>query len=662
MTFLEPTPAIIAGSLAGPALVALYLLKLRRRPIRVSSIALWERAEEDLQANIPFRWIRPSWLFVLHALILAFLVLAIGRPAVAIPGLGGASRVVILIDRSASMSARDMPEGRPRLDEAKRRAKALARELLGGGSGRTAAVVAFARDPQALTRFTASASIVADAIDSVTSTDQPGDLRAALELVEAILSPRAEEEASSEAAEVILFSDGSFREIPARPLRGGQVRLEPVGPETPGENAGIVALAARRDYQDPATLRVFARVQRSSPRPRTIPATLSLDGRVLERRTFDWPGNSTTGEGGSSSVPLTFECATPEGGVVMLSLGAPDVLRADDSAALVVAPASRPAILLVRPDPAGAPGTTPASRPSDFLLSDALEELRPRELRVVGAGAGERLLAESASPFDLVIFDRVTPARVPREPTISFGAGLPIAGGHAEASTAGDDAPATGMLWWDRRHPILRYTPLDAVRVVRPMTLDDAPGVALARGPRGPLMTLLDDAGVRRLIVGFDLADSNWTLQVGFPIFLASAVDHLTQRGEASAGRAFTTGEPARVALRPGTGPIVLDGPAHLEVPGSSVGMSSMEASLGVLERAGVYVAASPRVADRAVAVNLLDETESAIASVKALAIPGAGAVVARGPAQRELWPWFVLAAAALLFVEWFVYAARMRV
>src|SRR5690606_7886025 len=61
------------------------------------------------------------------------------------------------------------------------------------------------------------------------------------------------------------------------------------------------------------------------------------------------------------------------------------------------------------------------------------------------------------------------------------------------------------------------------------------------------------------------------------------------------------------------------------------------------------------------VAVNLLDRVESSIAPAETLHL-GRGEVVAeRGRIKqtRELWPWFVMAALAVLSLEWWVYSRR---
>jgi hypothetical protein len=65
---------------------------------------------------------------------------------------------------------------------------------------------------------------------------------------------------------------------------------------------------------------------------------------------------------------------------------------------------------------------------------------------------------------------------------------------------------------------------------------------------------------------------------------------------------------------------------------------------------------------DRAVAVNLVNATESVLASPAEVMIDGKPVTtISTGRGQREVWHWFVLAALALLGIEWLVYAARVR-
>src|SRR5579859_7418256 len=119
--FMNWASALVATSIVVPSLLILYFLKLRRRETLVPSTILWKKAIQDLQVNAPFQKLRRNLLLLLQLLILLALLLAFARPVTSYrPPPGAVS--VILIDRSASMSARDMEGGHTRIEEAKRRA------------------------------------------------------------------------------------------------------------------------------------------------------------------------------------------------------------------------------------------------------------------------------------------------------------------------------------------------------------------------------------------------------------------------------------------------------------------------------------------------------------------------------------------------------------
>jgi hypothetical protein len=667
VTFLTPIPAAIAAALTIPVMVALYLLKLRRRPIRVSSTMLWTEAVRDLQVNIPLRLLRPSVLLLLHLTILGLFLLAMARPALDTPD-EPPSRVVILIDRSASMGA--TYTGRTRLVDAIERASTFVDRTIGGSLATEACIVEFAAEPRARTGFTRDVGALKAALQAIDVADQPGDLRAALRLAGALAAGAGspDESAPRVGTVVALFSDGSFTGAEPLTLTGASFLFQVVGPP-PDEaarvtdNLGIVALAARRDYEDPALVRVFARILNAGSAPVTVVVTISLDGRIADRATVELPPLTAEGPGQGS---VTFSTPATAGGVAVVSIERKDQLVCDDAAAVVLTPAARPRIVLVVPDP-GSDGPEIGKGP-EWILADVLQELGPRSFRVVPLSAYERFAAQDAGiGADLIVFDRAAPSRLPPQPSITFGAGLPIPG--LRVSSPGPNARASYVLSWRRSHPVLRQVAMDAVRVAATCSVaatPDDPSISvteLVRGESGPLLLLLEQARTRRLLVTFDPADSTWPLNVGFPIFLAQAVDYLTLRGgDEAGGTTITSTQPAEVAVPRGTTRVRVRGPREFEVPVSN---DSGLARLGVLDRAGIYeVTALPSGQEAGpIAVNLLDETESTLGVRPMLHVSGETASASHaGSGPREVWAWFVAAALALLAIEWFLYAWQMRV
>src|SRR5438128_5130720 len=104
MTFLSPF-GLLLFALSLP-LVMLYFLKVRRREHTVPSLLLWDPSLRDREASAFFQRLQRDPLLILQILALLALTLALARPAVTVMG-QGARKVVIVLDTSASMKARD---------------------------------------------------------------------------------------------------------------------------------------------------------------------------------------------------------------------------------------------------------------------------------------------------------------------------------------------------------------------------------------------------------------------------------------------------------------------------------------------------------------------------------------------------------------------------
>src|SRR5262245_26393402 len=107
-----PLPSLLQlGAAAGAAVLVLYILKLRRRPVAVPFSRIWERILRDKEATSLFSQLKRLLSLLLQLALLTLLLLALGDPRTAANLVEGRN-VVVLIDASASMKAVDVSPSR----------------------------------------------------------------------------------------------------------------------------------------------------------------------------------------------------------------------------------------------------------------------------------------------------------------------------------------------------------------------------------------------------------------------------------------------------------------------------------------------------------------------------------------------------------------------
>lgn len=643
MTLLDPMSAIIAGAIATPLLIILYFLKLRRRRLRVGSTLLWQRAVQDLQVNEPFRWLKVSSLLFLQLLALLFMVLALGRPAIPGAGISG-DRVVLVIDRSASINARDGMTGGTRFQQAIESAKATIEDLQPGASVQ---IITFAAQPQIRLAPTTDHNAAKRALEQITPTDQPGNLEAAIELVENVIASPPTEDATPTPPSILLFSDGAGASSDLA-LAGANIEYRRMGPPASGsyDNLGITHLNISADYEDPSLSRVFLRIQNARDTEVATTVSLRAGQREIQRTPVRVPGATPDGLG---TQTLTFELDRGYAGLISATINREDLLDADNAVFAIVSPAYKPSVLLV---------TTDAEDPLAWVIRNALEEMDLADLRTMTESRLlERIAAGTPIGADLAILDRVALPEGLRTDTISFGSDMP--GIPLRIADEGNDRFTS----WSRAHPIMRGLALDAIRITRPawFELDDETSIdELASGTRGPVVLMTTDPGARHVGVAFEPAASNWPLEISFYLFLAQTIEHLTFDTGEGAGAFATTSNRAVIEFAGSSGEITLSGPTEIRARVQQNATDQVSrASVGIPERAGVYTDSSGRPV---LVVNLVLSDETAIRTTDTVRVGGRRVIAGSSTeGHREVWHWFVIAAVCVLTIEWLVFAERMR-
>jgi hypothetical protein len=557
------TPLALLGLLFVPAVIAMYLLRLRRTETVVPSTLLWQRLAADVEANAPWQRLRRSLLFLLQLLLVAILALLAARPFVERPA-GLARDLVLIVDTSASMAATDVKPDR--LSAAKEAAIAALRDLPSGGrvsvieAGRTARIVATG---------TSDLGRVRQAIESIRPTISRGNLADALALAQQLAIQSGD-------AEVLVATDAALA-VPPTTRVDAPIRVLRVGDARGSRNQAIVALAVRRAPSG-ITNSVFVSVANLDLESATRRVEVWGDDHLLETRTITIDPQSradvVVDNIGDTEHPVSIVEIRLVAGDGADQTARPDLLAADDRAWAVIPPIRDRNILVV------GEGDPYLETALAYLPNSRLFGLKPSEYP---AGA----VRTDGTEWDLVIFEGFVPATLPATPILAIAP--PRSSGLGEV-TGTLRNPGIATLGTDE--PILRYVDLTTTHIATAQQLVlPAWARSVIPGPKGaPLLYSGVRAGVPTAVLAFEPRQSDLPLQVAFPILLANLTGELLG-GSAAPTTAISPGDPVVLTVPAGTAGLRVaapDGRAVDLIPGAAGGST---VTYTQTDQLGVYVA-----------------------------------------------------------------------
>lgn len=634
-----------------PAIVALYFLKLRRRPLEVPSTYLWQKTIEDLHVNSLWQRLRQSILLLLQLLLLAAVILALLRPTWSDTKLVG-NRFILLIDHSASMSATDVDPNR--LEVAKRRALEVVDQM---ETGDLAMVIQFSDRAKIVQSFTDDRTELRRRIEAIRPSRHATSLAEALKLARGLAQPArqatdestATEPAASDPATLVIFSDGKFPDVDEARLVDLDPVFIPIGLPAP-KNVAIAAFGAARTTLDGRQTQVFARLENFGPEPVEVGVDLYLDGQLLDADRVALPAGDHRG------VEFNFEA--PDRAVLELRIDGDDDLAVDDRAWATISPPRRARVLLVTP------GNTPlelALRTGDALALADVTSQKPAFLE-----SNEYRRAAAGGAWDLIVYDRCIPPVMPQADTWFIG-GVPDGGGWQ----AGEAVAVPQVLDTDRTHPIMQFVELNDVLIRESLPLAGPSGTTvLVDASGGPLMVVAPRESFEDLVLGFEIVGdeqmgTNWPLRPSFPVFVLNVLRYLGGGRHAATGLATVRpGEPIVLLTESPTDQLTVETPSGAEIPIRR--HTSNEFNFADTEELGVYDVRGDGDETRRFAVNLFDRQESDVVPrleesiwLGDLEVPPRAEAEA---SRREGWKALLLAAVAVLLVEWYIYNRRVYV
>lgn len=612
MSFLTPF-FLLLGLLAVPIII-LYMLRLRRREVLVSSTLLWQKLLRDREANAPWQKLRRNLLLFLQLLILAALVLALARPFIPVPSVVSGS-VVVLLDASASMQATDVAPNR--FDVAKQEIENLIADL-GGNSQMT--IIRVGKTPTVLTPATNDRNLLRQALTNAQPDPAVADWSAAFALATGAAQ-------GFRNARIVIVSDGGLPpNLPPLPVTSLYL---PVGES--GENVAISALATR---DTEAGIQLFASVTNEGLVDRTALLSIELDGTLFD--------SQRVAVAGQSSSNLTWNLPAQTAVIrAHISENDADNLALDDVAwAVHEGGISNRALLVTE---------------GNLFLEQVFGVLPGVE---TFKSTPENDL--TAEPFDLYIFDGVALPNPP--PSTDMLVINPPADSAGLLTRTGVFSDTTAVRLTNSS--LLQFVEWGTVNVRQAQNITAPWAETLVQAEGGPLLLAGEQNGRRVAIIPFDLRDSDLPLQIAFPILMANITGWLSPGRAFDAPTGLQPGDPVPIAPGAGTTAVTIlkpDGTQWLAEVGED------DLFFTETDRLGLYEVAlrSPSGDQPAgsFAVNLFAPGESAISPAASIQIgqTTVETAVAEDVGQREFWPWLLAVALIVLVAEWWVHHRGAR-
>jgi hypothetical protein len=682
--------SVLAGVPVG--IIALYFLKLRRRPVRVPSTLLWQRSLEDLHVNSLFQRLRRNLLLFLQLLAVALAMLALAGPQMKGSGATG-QRFVLMIDNSASMLATDIAPNR--LARAKEAAKKVVSEM---DSDDLAMVIAFSDTARVVSNYTGDRAVLAARIDSIEPTQATTSLREGLQVAAGLANPSKQIGEGVVASSVVtpklfIYTDGGFADVegfslgnlepesvvigpppppyspPAEPKPGAPAE-ETSRARNPSDNLAVVALQSRRDEEKSDVYQIFGRVH-------NFRAEEVATEAQLYRHAVDKPGDA--GElvdaialkiPAQTDQSFKFDLTDPGLAPYEVRLTAKDALDVDNRAFTVVGTTRKAQVLAI---------TLGNRYLADTLKTPLVSERADVTILTPDESKAEAVVRDvKGGRYDLIIYDGVSPAAPPEANTLYFGV-LPPGAAYAKAK----EVQQPVVLDWDIAHPMMQYIrDLSLIFIATAKVVELPPGAkSLIESNQGSLAFLAPREGFNDAVVTFPLIDGNtpnttWFRYISFPMFILNSIQALGNVREGSGDDAARPGQPVVLHAETIHKEIAVDSADRTgaRVPRSPQGTFIYNNA----EKAGLYLAHWQPDGRLPFSVNLFDFRESDLAP-RGLVPEGTPSNLVESykikigynsvtgtqkppDVRKDIWWYFALLVLGVLLVEWYIYNRRVYV
>lgn len=625
MSFFTPL-ALALSALAIP-LIMLYMLRLRRTEMPISSTFLWQQLVRDQEANAPWQRLRFNWLLLLQLLILAALVIALARPFTEVSTIT-TGRIVLLLDASASMQAEDVAPDR--FTAARNTGLDLVETL---GPDDTMTVIRVGAVPEVLAAASRDKAVLRDAIENAEPGEVSADWFGAMTLA-------AAGAVGVDELKVVIVTDGGLpADLPAVP---GDVRFVPVGREA--SNLAISALAT--GVLPGRGPELFVRISNYGGVETDVIMDIRVDEdeQLYTARRYTIPPRDFV-EIFDIELPESFDTLTAQL-TLPRNAAMPDYLAVDDVAYAVRDRSGAGRVLLVTEE--------------NQFLENIFRSLRGVEL--LQAEPGSYVPHED---YDLYVFDGWLPGELPAGDLLIVDPPT-----NAEMFQLTGEVEPEGNVAVNQVDHRMRNleTFMESVYVQKMQALAGIEdwGTVLATIDDWPLVVAGEYQDQQVVVLPFDVRypNTDMVLQPAWPVLIAELAAWFSPPRITNIVESLPPGAPVTIRFIENAEEAVITRPNNRRV---TLPPDGSEAVFVDTLQAGLYRIdlrrAGETVKTEHFAVNLFDPAESQIEPQDNVMI-GTSTITQDARAEtgyREFWPWLLGVGIVILILEWAIYHRSLQ-
>ncbi|MGD8760921.1 MAG: BatA and WFA domain-containing protein [Desulfobacteraceae bacterium] len=609
MQFINPGMLLTLGVI--PVLILIHTLKPKPKQVEVNNLFLWQEVLKERSSHLTFERLKKNLPLLIQILIVILASLALAKPAWIFTR-SKTGNMIIVIDTSASMKAK-FGSG-TRFDIARTKAFELIEQR---DPDQQILIVDAGHRPTVQAGLIDDSNLAKRLVSKLKPSDASGDLEQSLYLALSFVDP-------SKADFLYLITDGAGGDIST--LLKDHPKIRPIMVTGENHNIGITKFEFRQEPGRNDHYELMLEIKNFTPFPIECPIHLSIDNTVIFSKLSAFEAQE--------KKLMIFPYIGLISGIARADLEIDDDFSIDNHAYLSLNASKDIWVLLV-------------SKGNYFLekLLDAYPNFKVNRVKEIVASSW----SEQTLRHDIVIVDRMDFPKTDKGNFLlidSYSPSIPIFKiGHIRFPTHLD---------WNPKSPIMADVNVGTLIIEQAAKLKTASQLQpVLESAQTGLMYAYEKAGLRAVLMGFDLSQSDLPLKVAFPVMMSNIINWLNPHRLEFSTLHTRAGEPFEIYLKPQTSTFYTRAPQEKWERHRA---STNPFRYMRTHKVGVYTI-SENDKQRYFTVNLADEIESDIAAsfIEPPDEKTDGALAADEiSVQQPLWSFLILMGLGMLFLEWY--------